>query len=267
MLDPQVINGNCYRYQFYDNVDKRVKFAKIYSPFSHLKSGIIFKGENDIVKNNKVLFQLVQNYTKIRCVFLQTADEKAKITTRLYRDVNAKFVKEVQRNGTNRWWATNPSISLYAQTYKIEDRTEFHVGNFMKEMYLRRKIQNLYNGKYKDIGTSIQRVFNGQTQPFIQNNNNVEIKRNEPFFISGAPEKKENKFNSSILNDCTFIDAYTLTTQDKTAINQLYPNFSFKYLSEIIYKGNSADRFQWGEDDLFVLLQLKPIKQISKLLS
>ena len=244
VLDPKVINDNCYKYQFYDNVDKRIKFAKIYSPFSHFKSGIIFRGENDIVKNNKVFFQLFQNYTKIRCVFLQNADEKAKVTMRLYRDVNAKFVKEVQRNGTNRWWATNPSLPLLTQAYKIEDRREFHVGNFMKEMYLNCKIQSWYNGKYKVIGTNLQRVFNGQTQPFIQNNNNVEIKRNEPFFIAAASEKKENKLNSSILNDCTFVDAYTLTTQDKSAINRLYPNFSFKYLSEFGRKGNIADRFQ-----------------------
>ena len=260
VLDPQVINDNCYRYQFYDNVDKRIKFAKIYSPFSHLKSGIIFKGENDNVKNNKVIFQLVQNYTKIRCIFLQNADEKAKITTRLYRDLNGKFVKEVQRNGTNRWWKTNPSLTLLAQTYQIEDRRNFHVGNFMKEMYFRRGLQGWLNGKYKVIGTGHQRIFNGRTQPFIQGNINVEIKRNEPFFISGAAEKKENKFKSSILNNCEFVSAYTLTAQDKTAINQLYPNFSFKYLSEFVYKGNSRHRFQWGEEDLFVLPSTKADK-------
>ena len=189
VLDPQVINDNCYRYQFYDTVDKRIK-SKIYSPFSHLKSRIIFKGENDIVKNNKVIFQLVQIYTKICCVFLQNADEKAKITTRLYRDLNGKFVKEVQRNGTNRWLATNPSLTLYAQTYKIEDRRDFHVGNFMKEMYVRRKLQGFLNGKYKVIGTVLQRLFNGQNQPFIQNNNNVEIKKDKPFLLVVQLKKK-----------------------------------------------------------------------------
>ena len=125
VLDPQVINDNCYRYQFYDNVDKRIKFAKIYSPFSHLKSGIIFKGENDNVKNNKVIFQLVQNYTKIRRVFLQNSDEKAKITTRLYRDLNGKFVKELQRNGTNRWWATNSSLPFLHKIIRLRIKEIF----------------------------------------------------------------------------------------------------------------------------------------------
>ena len=27
--------------------DKRIKFAKIYSPFQHFKSGFTFKGDND----------------------------------------------------------------------------------------------------------------------------------------------------------------------------------------------------------------------------
>ena len=83
VLDPQVINDNSFRYQFYDQVDKRLKFARIYSPFSYLKSGITFKGENDTVKNNKVIFQLVQDYTKIGCVFLQNADEKSKNNNKL----------------------------------------------------------------------------------------------------------------------------------------------------------------------------------------
>ena len=88
----------------------------------------------------------------------------------------------------------------------------------------------------------------------------LKLKRNEPFTISGAAEKKENKFKSSTLNNCEFVNAYTLTTQDKTAINELYPNFSFKYLSEFVYKGNSRHRFQWGEDDLLVLPSTKPDK-------
>ena len=116
----------------------------------------------------------------------------------------------------------------------------------MKEIYIRLKYQSWYNGKYKVIGTGAQRIFSGQTQPFIQYNKNIEIKRNEPFYIARAAEKKENKFNSSILNNCTFVNAYSLTTQDKRAINRLYPNFSFKYLSEFVRNGNATDRFQWG---------------------
>ena len=244
VLDLKVINDNSFRYQFYDQVDKRLKYARIYSPFSQLKSGIVFKGENDTVKNNKVIFQLVQDYTKIRCVFLQNADEKAKITTRLYSDINGKFVKEGRRDGTNRWWSTNPSITQLAQNYKNEEQSIFHNASFLKHMYFDRKLSTWFHGKYKVIRTGLM--------PIIQGNLNVEIKRNETFFISGAPEKKENKFNSSIRNNCEFVGAYALTNQDKQAINKLYPNFSFNYLSEFVYKGDGRRRFQWGVNDLFV---------------
>ena len=71
------------------------------------------------------------------------------------------------------------------------------------------------------------------------------------------PKKKENNLKSSILNNCTFKGAYTLTTQDKIAINQIYPNFSFNYLSEYEYQGNANRRFQWEEDDLSVFPSTK----------
>ena len=160
VLDQKVVNDNSFRYQFYDQVDERLKFARIYSPFSHLKSGIVFKGENDNVKRNKVIFQLVDDYTKIQCVFFQNGDEKAKITDGLYRDLNGKFVKEQRRDGTNRWWGTNPSITHLAQNYKNEINGQFHVLGFMKELYFRRGLQGWYSGKYKVIGTGAQRIFN-----------------------------------------------------------------------------------------------------------
>ena len=144
VLDSRVINDNCYRYQFYDSVYNRLKFAKIYSPFSHLKSGIIFKGENDIVKNNKVIFQLVQNYSKIRCVFLQNADEKAKITTQLYRDVNGKFVKEKQSDNTNRGWAINPSLTFLAHSYKHYIIIMEYKGGLMVNIKLLKMASNVY---------------------------------------------------------------------------------------------------------------------------
>ena len=250
VLDANVINENSYRYQFYDESDERLKFARIYSPFLHLKNGMCFQGENDSVKNNFVIFKLVDNYRKIECVFIQSPDEKAKITNRLYRDVNAKFVRHTRRNGTHRWWGINPALTLSAQEYKNEIKTEFHTVSFMKTLYFDLNYQSKINGKYKVIGTAVNRVFNGATIPIIQNSSNIELKRNESFFVPGMPKKQANNFKSSILNNCTFLGTYVLTNQDKTAINEIYPNFSFNYLNEYTYRGNSSRRYQWGEDDL-----------------
>ena len=76
VLDAKVVEDNCYKYQFFDTTDNRMKFAKIYSPFSHLKSGLMFKGKNTVVKNNFVVVKLVENYTKISVVFSQDVNEK-----------------------------------------------------------------------------------------------------------------------------------------------------------------------------------------------
>ena len=108
VLDAKVIEDNCYKYKFYDTTDNRWKFAKIYSPFSHLKNGFVFSGNANPVKNNSVLIQLVENYTKIRYVYLQDETEKWDITMHLYRDLNAKFTKKLETDGTNTWWGTNP---------------------------------------------------------------------------------------------------------------------------------------------------------------
>ena len=56
VLDPQVINDNSFRYQFYDQVDKRLKYARIYSPFSHLKSRIVSKVKMILSKIIKSFF-------------------------------------------------------------------------------------------------------------------------------------------------------------------------------------------------------------------
>ena len=96
--------------------------------------------------------------------------------------MNGKFVKEQRRDATNRWWGTNPSITHLAQNYKNEINGTFHVLGFMKELYFNRGLQGWHNGKYKVIGTKINRVFNAQ---------NIEIKRSEPFSLLAHPKKKK----------------------------------------------------------------------------
>ena len=158
ILDSKVIDDNCYTYQLYDTTDKTIKFAKICSPFSHLKNGLVFKGDNDVVKNNKVFIQLVQNYTKIRCIFSQSVSEKWNITANLFRDINAKFVKTALSNGTNKWYATNPNLIWEAQIF-TRNRGNFRVSDFMKYMYYTRSYVSEQNGKFKVIGNGIQEKF------------------------------------------------------------------------------------------------------------
>ena len=211
VLDPKVINDNCYSYQFYDTTVKRMKYAKIYSSFSHLKNGLIFKGESNHTKNEKVLFQLVDDYTKVRCVFLHSINDKWKIGMNLYRDLNAKFVRERQSDGTWRWWATNPNLPWHAEIWARNNGT-FQVDTFMRDLYYVRRFQLAHNGKY---------LYN--------------ININKPFFIPGSAYNKRHNFGfGSILDDCFYIGYYKLTDHDKQEINKLYLGFSFNTLGEYV---------------------------------
>ena len=147
---------------------------------------------------------------------------------------------------------TNPSITQLAQAFKNENKTKFHIVSFMKHLYYDRNLQGDLNGKYKVIGTAAYRIFNGTTIPIIQNSGNIELKRNEPFFVPGLAKKQANNFKSSILNNCHWLGVYVLTDQDKTAIKEIYPDFPFNYLNEYVYNKHPSLRYQGGEDDLSV---------------
>ena len=137
VLDAKVIDDNSFKYKFFDTTDKRIKFAKIYSPFTHLKNGLTFKGTNDIVKMNSVLIQLVENYTKIRSVYLQNINTKWGVGMLLYHDLNVKLVKETQADRTNKWWGMNPNLIWYGEIY-VGCKSSFTIGEFMKFMYIDR---------------------------------------------------------------------------------------------------------------------------------
>ena len=229
VLDPIDINNNSFNYQFYDVKDKRLKLAKIYSPFSHLKNGFVFKGEKDPNKNNKVLIRLVDNNTKIRCVFLQSINDKWRKGMNLYRDMNAKFVRTRQRDGTYKWDSTNTSLVWVA------------------EIYARSEI-------YPVIGNQVASIFNSDTQPFVQKNLSVEIKRNKPFLIPHSADKKRHNFGfGSILDDCHYIDDYPLTDHDKQEIEKSFPNFSFNSLGEYVSIDRRTRNTQWEQNDIVFL--------------
>ena len=248
-IDPKIIEDNCYRYQFYDKTNKRIKHAKIFSPFSLFKKGIVFKGETDTTKNEKITFKLVENYTKIKCSFSQSNKDKWNIAVNLFRDINAKFVRERKSDGTYSWWALNPNLIWVAQIY-ANNNDNFIVNDFMKHTYWTLNYQSVFNGKYKIIGTPLAVVFNGDTQPFIQRQTNVEIRKNRPFLIPTTADLKRLNYGKSILDDCNYSGHYKLTDYDKKEINKLYPNFSFGSLGQYTSIGDKTKNTKWETADL-----------------
>ena len=250
VLNPEDINNNSYKYQFYDVVDKRLKFGKIYSPFPHFKNGFVFKAENDSIKNNKNLIRLVNNNSKILSIFLHPINDKWNIGTNLYRDLNAKFTRTRLRDGTYKWDSTNPNLIWEAEIYsRCVDN--FNTDSFMKHLYFDKGYVEEEKGKYPVIGKIISSIFNDQTQAFIQRALNVEIRRSRPFLIPGSPDNERHKTGfGSILDDCTYIGHYALTDHDKQEINKVFPNFSFKTLGEYVSHSRSTRNTHWETNDL-----------------
>ena len=217
VLNPEIINNNSFNYQFYDVNDKRLKFAKIYSPFSHFKNGFEFKGENDPNKNNKVLIRLIDN-SKIRCIFLQSKNKQWEIEKNFYRDINTKFVRRQGSDNTNNWDSIHPKLFLLAEEETLRDEV-FDTASFMKQLYWDKHFVTEEKGKFPVIGTPLTSVFNSMTQPFIQTELAITLKNNRSFYIYGSPDKKKHKIGfDSIIDECLYYGDYVLTNDDKKKI-------------------------------------------------
>ena len=248
VLNPEIINNNSFNYQFYDVNDKRLKFAKIYSPFSHFKNGFEFKGENDPNKNNKVLIRLIDD-SKIRCIFLHSKNKQWEIEKNFYRDINTKFVKSQARDGTNRLDSTHPKLFLLAEEETLREKV-FDTPSFMKQLYWDKHFITEEKGKFPVIGTPLTSAFNGESQPSIQRPLGVTLRQNATFYIYGSPDKKKHKIGfDSIIDECAYYGEYLLTDNDKKKIEKNFPNFSFNSLS-MYYAGTKQKSTQWKQNDL-----------------
>ena len=248
VLNPEIINNNSFNYQFYDIKDKRLKFAKIYSPFSHFKSGFEFKGENNPNKNNKVLIRLIDN-SKIRCIFLQSKNKQWEIEKNLYRDINTKFVRSQGNNNTNNWDSTHPKLFLLGEKETLKGEV-FDTASFMKQLYWDKHFVTDQKGKYPVIGTPLTSAFNSMTQPIIQTQTAVTIRHSRPFYSYGTPDEKKHKLSfDSIIDNCSYGGSYKLTNDDKKKIEKNFPNFSFDSLN-MYFAGRKEIRTQWKPNDL-----------------
>ena len=248
-LDPIDIQQNSYSYQFYDINDKRIKFAKIYSPFSHFKSGFIFLNQKD--KNKKIEIRLVNN--KIEYKFFYPEEEKMKIRTNLYRDITTKYIK-VKENENLVWKITNPNL-IWEAEMNSKTVKKFNTDKFMSYLYFTLHYGLRYNRKYPVIQTRAFGNFtNNSDIPFIQEKNSVIIRKNTPFFIPGSVDKKRHKFHAiSVIDTCTYLGNLLLTDDDKKQLNALLPDFSFKSLGEYSLKRPTNVVTDWTSNDLFYL--------------
>ena len=252
-LNDEIIKENSYEYEFFDDKTKKFKKAAIYSPFSHFKNGFIFKGETSATSNNTIVIRLDAQTQKIITSFLVDEKLKDKITNRLYRDANSKFVLE-QGSTSKQWFMLAPSLHLRALEYQlIYNDIDFHADKFYKFLFYDERFHDEFQKKFKVIGTKLSLIFREQEQPFIINNDNSQIVRNWDFLIPAFNDGTKTPFTNSILKDCTFLGKYNLDDEDKRQIEKYYPNFCFKNLVKVVSRSKKTNRTQFDEDDIFFI--------------
>ena len=236
-LNAKIINDNCYSYQFFDTEDKRLKFAKIYSPFAHFKKGFIFKGEKGPHSANQVRIQLVNN-NEILHTFFQKPDRRDYILKNLYRDYNIKIYKNPR---TSKIYISDPKI------YFLAEETFFYTNGLNVEeqmnFLLNNKVIDMKN--YPVIAWPIDADKNENTA-FVQYGKRVTAYANKQYYIFGTESRADLEIENTLHKSSTFLGFYNIIDTDKKQIEKLLPNYSFKRLSN--YRGNGLT--QWGSNDI-----------------
>ena len=233
--DSKTINDNCYSYQFYDVEDKRLKFAKIYSPFTHFKKGFIFEGEKKPNKENQIIIQLINN-SKIKFSFNQKISNRRTIEKNLYRDYNIRIYKNPS---TSKIYISNPAIYLWAEEEFIKNQT-VNISDIFSTIVLSRPSSEISRYPVYD------NVFS-QNAPLIISGKRLVVLDHMEFFTFGTESSSFLQDENTIMGFSIFKGFYNVSDIDLKKIRKLLPNFLFKILSKWQGRGTTNIR----KNDIF----------------
>ena len=191
--------------------------------------------------------KLVDDYKKIIYSFSHNFDNQWEIISLIYRDLNVWLTNQKQGDGTTTWFGSNPSLIWGAEAY-AEQKDAVRVNEIINYLL----VDLNYGNNWHVIGSWRNKATNatGNHQPIIQKaDKDIEIVQNQPFFIAGAPNKQKNDVSKRVLKHCDFLGAYTLTDDDRRAINKLYPNYCFNHLSKFESTSTATQRQYWRAYD------------------
>ena len=233
-MNAKIINDNCYSYQFFDTEDKRLKFAKIYSPFAHFKKGFIFKGEKDPNKGNEIRIQLINN-SEILHTFFQKPDRRQYIEKNLYRDYNIKVFINPK---TSKLYISDPKI------YFLAEETFFYTGG----LNVAEQMNFILDNKVIDMKTFpvISTDITDKNTAIVQYGKRVTVYANREYYTFGAESRGNLQIENTIHEKSTFLGFYNIIDRDKKRLEKLLPNYSFKRLSK--FRGNGTT--EWGSNDI-----------------
>ena len=240
--EPKNLAAYSYKYKFWDEKEKNIKDAEIYSPYSQLIcKGLMFKQK---VTNIQFLTKLDKEMEQLHSFFysLNVRDLTYQIGLEYFRDINLYFVFDEnvppRRTSAQKWYTTNVNFFNEAICEKATNH-RFNEADFAKKYY------NDDRKGDRVIGTYAQRLRPGSKKylmPITWVFGSLRIIPNEPFFTSDTIEFK----SSSFLKDANIKDLgqYALTDKDKAEIQKSIPNFRLHKLRKYVCETNGTNRWQ-----------------------
>ena len=212
-----------------------MKFAKIYSPFSHFKKGFIFKGEKKPNENNTIKIQLIKN-EEIKFSFHTEKNNRDIIENNLYRDYTIRICKDIIRS---EWVVSDPGFHHKVRAYVQRYRDPRIIDAWSRSVIPQNSTEA---AKYSTISNNF-----GPRSPIQKSGRTMNFRWNygrTPLFFWGyggyTPDLKQHK--GTIFYNAQYQKDETLSETDIKNIKKLLPDFSFKILTKWRSLGNVLPR-------------------------
>ena len=254
------LKSYAFKYRFWDETEKKIRNAEIYSPYLQLTSkGLFFtqKGTNIqyVVRLDKEIEQIHSYFysEKIR-------DLSYNLGSKWFQEINLFFVKD--ENVPDRfvgkrqqWFSTNISFFTEAFCAKVLDKN-FNESQFAKKYYNDDKKGLYVIGDFRRRRTLGSRR---NLMPIYYLFGQLKIQPNQPFYTSDTLHLKTNTF----LKDANIKDlgSEALTQKDIADIRKYsIPNFNQIALRKFVcINTNAFNTYSWG-DELFFYPQTSYLK-------
>ena len=243
------IENYVFKYEFWDEVEKKKREAKIYSPYLQLTS----KGLYFIQKKTLIQFvvRLDKELQQIHSYFYsdKIRDLTYTISRRWYRDLNLFFIKDENlpdrfTDRRQQWYISNTSFFLESSYAKVTDR------NFNEKAFAKKYYNDDSKGEYV-IGNFRKRRTLGSRRnlmPIYYIFGQLRIQANEPFYTANNLHLKTNTFlkHANIKN----LRTYDLTEKDIANIRKfLIPDFFAEKLHKFVC--TKTFNTQWQDELIY----------------
>ena len=245
------LTNYAFKYRFWDETEKKIRNAEIYSPYLQLTSkGLYFiqKGTNIqyVVRLDRELEQIHSYFysDKIRELTYNIGRQK-------FDEMNYFFVKDETLpdhfiGRKRQWYTTNNTFFYEAMCAKVLDKN-FNESRFAKKYYNDDKKGNYVIGNFRqrrNLGS------NKHLMPIYYLFGQLKIQPNQPFYTSDTIHLKTNTF----LKDANIKDlgGMFLTDKDIADIRKYsIPNFKQQRVHKFVcINTNALNTYSW-QDELF----------------